>query len=295
MPPRKRERLEEDHVFESFEHGSSKDAFGTTGLSECESDSEEEDFLAGQPGKDDEAENESEISGEPSQNAGPVPHEPTSSPFGKRNSQEALISIKERFEKEKKPLAEEEEAMLFISKVTTLNNIPNGVTDLLLTPENLKKLTLLSSQKMVTIERKVAQISTTYGHDVILKSGNKIRYLPVVHSLLRELQGNAVASRELILYWDGFRKFRAKGGTLGEQLHYSSLPSSLDPSSLLISFSAFSVAFRFDILFFLLLLQVLSISPCCQWKAMLPSKRRTSASSPSFPRQTSTWTTSQRS
>ena len=144
-----------------------------------------------------------------------VPQASSTSAFSQRNSREALISVKERFEEEKKPLTEEEEAMVFISKVTTLNNIPNGVTDLLLAPENFKKLTLLSGQKMVTIERKVAQRATTYGHDVDLKSGDRIRYLPVVHTLLRELQGNVAVQGELILYWDGFRKFRAKGGTLG--------------------------------------------------------------------------------
>ena len=67
------------------------------------------------------------------------------------------------------------------------------------------------------LNRKIARMMESYlaSHQVELQSGNVIKYIPISSSLIQILHEVGPGQSELILYWDGFRKFRAKGGSLG--------------------------------------------------------------------------------
>jgi len=101
-----------------------------------------------------------------------------------------------------------------------LNNIPNAVAEELLKPETLKKLALLENSSMADLDADVERLTTQLGREIRLQSGTNIRYIPVSHTLLHDrymkvAQGKDAPLR-LILYWDGFREFRTKTGTLGK-------------------------------------------------------------------------------
>ena len=105
--------------------------------------------------------------------------------------------------------------MMFFRKLTLLHGIPHTVADLLLQEESIQKLTLLQDSTMQKIDRWLEKKYLMLGQNVTLSSETKIRYIPVTNSLLRILAKGKLPSEDIILYWDGFREFRAKGGTLG--------------------------------------------------------------------------------
>jgi len=136
--------------------------------------------------------------------------------FQERNLKESLNKVNEAVRKEIcEPLSDLEDAMMFFRKLTLLHGIPHTVADLLLQEESIQKLTLLQDSTMQKIDRWLEKKYLMLGQNVTLSSETKIRYIPVTNSLLRILAKGKLPSEDIILYWDGFREFRAKGGTLG--------------------------------------------------------------------------------
>lgn len=137
--------------------------------------------------------------------------------FERRNHAKELDEVCLKFAQEQTcQLTDLEKAMMFLRKITLLHQIPHSVADALLDPEAIKKLTLLSGMTMQLIDRKLAKVYVTGGHTVTLGSGTRIRYLPLTLSFLRKKLTQPDLGGEIILYWDGFRQFRAKGGSLGK-------------------------------------------------------------------------------
>lgn len=116
-----------------------------------------------------------------------------------------------------------DQAMMFVRKLSLLYNIPHGVIDLLLESASLQRLKLLEGFSMQLIDRKLDRIRPSVGYSVKLGSGTTIRYLPPTHTLLRKVLHGTVPGKNLSVYWDGFRKFNAKGGTLGKMPSFPSL------------------------------------------------------------------------
>ena len=65
---------------------------------------------------------------------------------------------------------------------------------------------------MTTIDRHLARLQNL-GFDLVLSSGNAIRYIPMTHTLMN--QPELKQNEDLVIYWDGFKEFRAKGGSVG--------------------------------------------------------------------------------
>jgi len=154
--------------------------------------------------------------------------------FERRNHAKELDEVCLKFAQEQTcQLTDLEKAMMFLRKITLLHQIPHSVADALLDPEAIKKLTLLSGMTMQLIDRKLAKVYVTGGHTVTLGSGTRIRYLPLTLSFLRKKLTQPDLGGEIILYWDGFRQFRAKGGSLGKNFFLCFSSSSFlfnDPS-----------------------------------------------------------------
>lgn len=135
-----------------------------------------------------------------------------------RNLPDKFGAMRDMFFKERTDAPNElDHAMMFVRKLSLLHNIPHGVIDLLLEPASLQRLKLLEGFSMQLIDRKLDRIRPSVGYNVKLGSGTTIRYLPLTHSLLRKVLHGMVLGKNLSIYWDGFRKFNAKGGTLGKR------------------------------------------------------------------------------
>ena len=137
-----------------------------------------------------------------------------------RNTNQVLDTLQAAFLKEatSKPSAFEE-ALMFVRKIALLDGIPNKTMEKLLTPEALGRLQLLKGFSMQQVDRKLDSILLTTGLTTHLVSGTMIRFIPLTQTHLRksihDILGKRTLGREIILYWDGFRQFRAKGGSLG--------------------------------------------------------------------------------
>ena len=133
-----------------------------------------------------------------------------------RNMSSELEKTRDAFAAERaQTYTDLEKAMMFIQKLSLLHQIPHGVIDLLLQTSSLKKLQLLEGYNMQLIDRKLDQIRVSIGSEVKLGSGTTVRYLPIPKTLLRSAVHGAKEGKDITVYWDGFRKFAAKGGTLG--------------------------------------------------------------------------------
>lgn len=147
----------------------------------------------------------------------------------KRNSKETLLKKEEDMEK-LKDTPERIKAMMWLRKLTLLNQVPEEVTNELL--ENLDKLKMLEGENMSSIKRKLKPHTVSLGFQKKLKTGLEIRYFPVSHLLLAQLRKRRQKGPlEIQIYWDGFKRFRAKGGSVGLFFSFSFLSPCPPPSS----------------------------------------------------------------
>lgn len=103
-------------------------------------------------------------------------------------------------------------AMMSFRRLTLLHGIPNSVANTLLTREYLDKMQRLEGYTMQQIDKKLDKHVTQLGEIITLESNTKVKYIPISHSLMRSPEK---PRRDLIIYWDGFKKFRNKGGSIG--------------------------------------------------------------------------------
>ena len=139
----------------------------------------------------------------------PIPDEGWSA----RNTIEILLQKKKEiqslFEKPDPTM----EAAIWFRKLTLLHQIPASIADEIL--QNLEKLCLLKNRNLHDIDVIVQKRTVSLGYTKTLISGMKIFYQPVSHTLLTKLIEKRPESQSIFLYWDGFRRFRSKGGTTG--------------------------------------------------------------------------------
>jgi len=193
---------EEDHAinFQDADVLNLSEAWDEEGEGELDKDFEDED--------EDEDENENEDEEGKNQKLG-------EEEFSHRNHPEQLQKKKEDLMGMAKNITPEMEAFMWFRKLTLLRQVPNKTSNLILqTPD---KMALLQGLTIEQIDKKVKDFTVPLGFKKTLNSGVKIRYIPIPHSLLASLAGQRPTSTNLFLYWDGFRRFRAKGGSTGFQ------------------------------------------------------------------------------
>lgn len=149
------------------------------------------------------------------ENLGDLPEDcESSTPFSKRNSPEILADKLKQLTELRENHPPVLEAEMWFRKICLLHRIPSGVAEELI--ENSSKLALLQGKSIPTIDRDLGKTLPDLGFPKTLKSGTKIRYLPLTTSLLLRKERNPPGPYKVIIYWDGFRRFRAKGGTTGK-------------------------------------------------------------------------------
>ena len=169
--------------------------------------------------------------------------------FQDRNSEAGLQTTLRNLEFEKRMTwTAKEKAMAWLVRRATLQGIPATFLDALLEPDNLNHLQELRGETMSKIKKNLDSKIYFLGHEISLKSGTKVTYVPITHSLQRSMLSkkaekiNETAStipaeamwKELeskgffidgrnqvsVLYWDPFRKWRSKGGSTGKKLEF---------------------------------------------------------------------------